>query len=297
MDNEILLESGTNELELLEFKVGGNSYGINVAKIKEILPYQKPTPVPNSHPCIEGIFMPRDSVISSIDLAKKLNLSESGNIANDMYIVTKFNKLTCAFHVHEVMGIHRVSWKDIIKPDDTIGDDDSLATGIIRVDGNLIIILDFEKIVYDISPATGLKVSEVKKSASKRDEYTILMAEDSHLLSAQMKDCLTTAGYTSVISTQDGLEAWEYLCRLKEQDRIGDVSLVITDIEMPQMDGHRLTKLIKNDDKLSVLPVIIFSSLVTDEMRHKGDSLGVDAQLSKPEIGKLVQTIDELLQN
>lgn len=295
MQNEILLESGTNELELLEFKVGGNSYGINVAKIKEILPYQKPTPVPNSHPCIEGIFMPRDMVITSVDLAKTLNLPHSENEKNDMYIITKFNKLTVAFHVQEVMGIHRVSWKDIIKPDDTLNDEDSVATGIIRVNGNLIIILDFEKIVFDISPSTGLKVSDVKGPQDKRNDFTILMAEDSHLLLAQMKDCLTKAGYNNIICKGNGQEAWDYLQLLSNNGNLDSVSLVITDIEMPKMDGHRLTKLIKSTPEMSQIPVVIFSSLVTEELRHKGDSLGADAQLSKPEIGQLVYTIDNLL--
>lgn len=295
MQNEILLESGTNELELLEFKVGGNSYGINVAKIKEILPYQKPTPVPNSHPCIEGIFMPRDMVITSVDLAKTLNLPHSENEKNDMYIITKFNKLTVAFHVQEVMGIHRVSWKDIIKPDDTLNDEDSVATGIIRVNGNLIIILDFEKIVFDISPSTGLKVSDVKGPQDKRNDFTILMAEDSHLLLAQMKDCLTKAGYNNIICKENGQEAWDYLQLLSNNGNLDSVSLVITDIEMPKMDGHRLTKLIKSTPEMSQIPVVIFSSLVTKELRHKGDSLGADAQLSKPEIGQLVDTIDNLL--
>lgn len=295
MQNEILLESGTNELELLEFKVGGNSYGINVAKIKEILPYQKPTPVPNSHPCIEGIFMPRDMVITSVDLAKTLNLPHSENEKNDMYIITKFNKLTVAFHVQEVMGIHRVSWKDIIKPDDTLNDEDSVATGIIRVNGNLIIILDFEKIVFDISPSTGLKVSDVKGPQDKRNDFTILMAEDSHLLLVQMKDCLTKAGYNNIICKGNGQEAWDYLQLLSNNGNLDSVSLVITDIEMPKMDGHRLTKLIKSTPEMSQIPVVIFSSLVTEELRHKGDSLGADAQLSKPEIGQLVDTIDNLL--
>lgn len=295
MQNEILLESGTNELELLEFKVGGNSYGINVAKIKEILPYQKPTPVPNSHPCIEGIFMPRDMVITSVDLAKTLNLPHSENEKNDMYIITKFNKLTVAFHVQEVMGIHRVSWKDIIKPEDTLNDEDSVATGIIRVNGNLIIILDFEKIVFDISPSTGLKVSDVKGPQDKRNDFAILMAEDSHLLLAQMKDCLTKAGYNNIICKENGQEAWDYLQLLSNNGNLDSVSLVITDIEMPKMDGHRLTKLIKSTPEMSQIPVVIFSSLVTEELRHKGDSLGADAQLSKPEIGQLVDTIDNLL--
>ena len=147
MDNGILLESGTNELEILEFTVGNHSYGINVAKVKEIIPYKKPTPVPNSHKCIEGIFMPRESIITIIDLAKSLGFQPKEDTSSDMFVVTNFNQLHVAFHVDSVVGIHRVSWEEIKKPDDTLHNDGStIATGIIKLDEKLIIVLDFEKI-------------------------------------------------------------------------------------------------------------------------------------------------------
>ena len=139
MENGILLESGTNELEILEFTIGDNSYGINVAKIREILPYQKPTLVPNAHPCIEGIFMPRDMIITIVDLAKSLKIPTTGDYDKDMYIVTNFNKLHIAFHVNRVLGIHRVSWSDITKPDNTINQEgNGIATGIIKLQEKLI---------------------------------------------------------------------------------------------------------------------------------------------------------------
>lgn len=295
---EILLESGTNELELLEFKVGGNFYGINVAKIKEILPYQKPTPVPNSHPGIEGIFMPRNELITLVDLAKLLNLPPSDKIDTDMFIVTRFNSLTIAFHVHSVEGIHRVSWNDINKPDDTINNSNSIATGIIKIEDKLLIILDFEKIISDISPETGLRVSDVEKfKRSDRIDKHILMAEDSALLAKLIKSSLEKAGYSNITQKSDGLDAWEYIEDYLEKGKIDDIKCVITDIEMPKMDGHRLTKLIKSNKETREIPVVIFSSLVDDRMRDKGRRLGADAQLSKPEIGDLVATVDDLLLN
>ena len=164
METNILMESGTNEVEILEFMVGNNHYGINVAKIKEIVTYQKITPVPVAKPEVEGIFMPRDTMITVIDLARVLNLPASDNINSDMFIITNFNKLNVAFHVASVVGIHRVSWTDIIKPDSTISSADSgIATGVVKINGQLIIILDFERIVSDISPETGLKVSDIEK--------------------------------------------------------------------------------------------------------------------------------------
>lgn len=299
VETGILLKSGTNELELLEFVVGNQHYGINVAKIDELCPYQEPTLVPNGHEYIEGIFMPRERIITVIDLAKALGIARPADTSKDMYIITNFNRLHTAFHVQEVLGIHRVSWEDIARPDSTIsGNGKGVATGITKIDGKIIIVLDFEKIVTEVNPETGLKISEVDAMGERsRRDNTILLAEDSPLLLEMLKKCLTRAGYTHLIPTNNGLEAWTTLDRMmKEGGVIGqDISLVITDIEMPQMDGHHLTKRIKEDPRFEGLPVVIFSSLVNDEMKRKGESIGVDAQLSKPEIGKLVHQLDMLL--
>ncbi|HBA97423.1 MAG TPA: chemotaxis protein CheV [Lachnospiraceae bacterium] len=300
METGILLESGTNELEILEFNVGKNYYGINVAKIREIISYQTPTPIPNSDPRIEGIFMPRDEIISIIDLAEVMHLDKPEKVNNDMYIVTNFNQLNTAFHVNGVVGIHRVSWSDIVKPDSTINTSgEGMATGIIRIEGKLIIILDFEKIVSEINPETGLKVSDVEHMKNRtRNESPILIAEDSSLLSKMIVNCLEQAGYTNLTTTDNGKECWDKLQEyLAKGDIDNNVACIITDIEMPQMDGHRLTKLVKEDERLKHIPLIIFSSLVNDEMRRKGEQLGADAQLSKPEIGQLVGAIDRLVGN
>lgn len=297
MDTNILLENGTNELEVLEFTVGGRSYGINVAKIREIIGYQPVTPVPNAHQFVEGIFMPRDVVITAIDLAKVLGIP-ADHKPTDMMIITNFNKLNIAFHVDAVSGIHRVSWADIITPDSTINTSDAgLSTGIVKMGSKLIIILDFEKIVTDISPETGLKVSEIDRLGTReRCDSPILIAEDSPLLRKLIEDSLHKAGYVTVISTENGQQAWEKLQEYKKTGKVRDrVHCIITDIEMPLMDGHRLTKLVKSDEELKSIPLVIFSSLINDEMRLKGQALGADAQLTKPEIGNLVQTIDELI--
>lgn len=298
MDTGILLESGTNELEILEFLVGNNHYGINVAKIREILPYSKVVPVPNANPVVEGIFMPRDEVITSINLAKVLNLPASANEAGDLFVVTYFNHTNAAFHVHSVAGIQRVSWADIIKPDAALSSQgNGVATGIIKLDGRLIILLDFEKIIADISPATTLKIEEVDAlGARERSSQPILIAEDSPLLSQLIQDCLKRAGYSNLIVNMDGQEAWEKIDQFVQEGTLADkVKLVITDIEMPRMDGHHLTKLIKTNGKTSFLPVIIFSSMISEDMMKKGKGLGADAQITKPEIGTLVGEIDRLI--
>lgn len=296
MDSKILLENGTNELEILEFTLGNNSYGINVAKIREIIPYQPVTIVPNSHPSIEGIFMPRDIMITAIDLKNCLQIGES--TPEGLFIVTNFNKLDIAFHVDSVVGIHRISWKDIIKPNATVSNsEDGISTGIVKLNNKLIIILDFEKIISDISPETGLKVSEITALGDRtRNHVPLLIAEDSALLNKLIVDSLKKAGYENLQHTENGQEAWDLICKYKEAGTLKDnVQCVITDIEMPLMDGHRLTKLIKDDESTKDIPVVIFSSLVNDEMRRKGEALGANAQLSKPEIGNLVREIDKLV--
>ena len=296
MDTNILLESGTNELEVLEFTLGDNHYGINVAKIREILQYMPVTPVPNTHPSVEGIFMPRDTMITVINLKNCLNLPQTDE--KGLFIITNFNKLNVAFHVDQVIGIHRVSWENIIKPDETLtGEHGITATGVIKMDDRLIVILDFEAIVASISPQTGLRVNDIDEmEARDRSDATILIAEDSALLSKLITECLKKSGYTNLIVEENGQEAWDVIEAMQAKgDITKHLDCIITDIEMPLMDGHRLTKLVKSDAELRDIPVIIFSSLVNEEMRKKGEQLGADAQLTKPEIGKLVEAIDKLI--
>lgn len=298
MENNILIESGTNELEVLEFCIQGNHYGINVAKVREIVPYSDVTPIPNSHSAIEGIFMPRDTIITVINLSHVLGLNVNPNKSDDMFIITNFNKLDAAFHVENVLGIHRVSWADIITPDKTISSTEKgIATGIVKINGRLIVILDFERIVSEISPETGLKVSDIARLGVRdKNNSPILIAEDSPLLSKLIEDSLHNSGYVNTDLCYNGQVAWDKLCDYKEKGIVNDkVHLIITDIEMPLMDGHRLTKLVKDDDDLKHIPIIIFSSLINEEMKRKGKSLGADSQLSKPEIGLLVSEIDRLI--
>ena len=298
MDTKILLENGTNELEVLEFRLDGNAYGINVAKIKEIITYQDVTPVPNAHPSIEGIFMPRDTMITAIDLKNCLQrgTSEPGGL----FIITNFNKLDIAFHVDSVIGIHRVSWQDIIKPGAAVSTtEEGVSTGIIKYENRLIIILDFEKIVTDINPETGLKMTDIEELGERhRIDVPILIAEDSPLLNKLIVDSLHKAGYANLIHTENGQQAYDVIQECKREGTLKEhVQCIITDIEMPLMDGHRLTKLIKSDEETKDIPIVIFSSLVNDEMKRKGVALGANAQLSKPEIGNLVRVVDELVLN
>lgn len=296
---EILLESGTNELEIMEFTIAGELFGINVAKVREIMMETPVKPMQKAHPVIEGIYKPRDEVITVIDLAKYLGLPPSDPNNRDIFVVTNFNNLNFAFHVHTVVDIDRISWTKMQKPDRIIyGGDEGVATGIAEFEGRLITILDFEKIVAEISPQTGIQYEDLEKLGQRhRSDRPILVVEDSMLLSKMIIESLHRSGYVNTVKTDNGQEAWDYLQEAKiSGDPIENhVSLIISDIEMPQMDGHRLTKLVKEDPIMKRIPLILFSSLINEEMKIKGRELGADAQISKPEIANLVHLIDSLL--
>lgn len=298
MDTHILLESGTNELEILEFVVDGNYYGINVAKIREILCYTALTPIPNGHPFVEGAFNTRGDTVTVIDLSRALGLNAKDEISGDMFLITSFNGVNTGFHVHSVMGIHRINWSQIIKPDRLISNSkESVITGIVNIDGKLVILLDFENIVAQISPDVGIQLSEIDKLGRRAKNYKpILYAEDSQMLSMMIYDGLTEAGYMNVIPLNNGLELWQLLEQYREEGTIQEkVACIITDIEMPQMDGHRLLKLVKEHPAYKNIPVVIFSSLINEDMRKKGEQLGADAQLSKSEMGEFILALDKIL--
>ena len=293
----ILLESGTNEIEVMQFTINNSLYGINVAKVKEIIVSAPVKSMPHAHPAVEGIFKPRDLVITVVDLPRYLLGVETEKGPKDLFIVTNFNKMNIAFRVHTVVGISRISWKDIQKPDKTVsGGNEGVATGIAQCGSDLVTILDFEKIVAEIAPETTIQMSEIDQLGERqRSDAAILVAEDSVLLSKMIEEALHKSGYVNTRMFPDGQELWSYLNSIRGEKLDKNVSLVITDIEMPQMDGHRLTKLIKDDKEFTHLQLIIFSSLITEEMRRKGKELGADEQMSKPEIGHLVRVIDHLL--
>ena len=296
---KILLESGTNELEIMEFTVGGELFGINIAKIREIMRAQETKKMPNSHNFVEGIFNQRGEVITVLDLAKCLNLERTENKSHDIFILTHFNKLNFAFRVESVVGIDRVSWEDIKKPDKVIySGEDSVATAIAEYKDRLITILDFEKIIADISPETSITLDRLDELGDRvESQKKILVAEDSMMLSNLIIGFLHKSGYKNTVKFNNGKEAWDYLTEAKNSGLpiSNYASCIVSDIEMPLMDGHRLTKLIKTDDELKHIPVILFSSLISDELRIKGKEVGADEQITKPEIVELVNIIDRLI--
>ncbi|OIU72404.1 chemotaxis protein [Rossellomorea aquimaris] len=293
----ILLESGTNELEMVEFEVQGNKFGINVIKVKEIIQPSAVIPVPHSHPHVKGLIQLRGEVLPVVDMARVLGLQEK-DAPQSKFIVCEFNKQKVVFHVHNVTQIHRISWNQIEKPSEMYSGIKSGIIGVVKREDSMVLMLDFESIMVEINPESGIHIEQVKKLGKReRRDKKIVAAEDSPLLRKLLNETLTEAGYDTVEFFENGADALSYLESLAEnagpiEEMVG---LVITDVEMPQMDGHHLTKRIKSHPVLKKLPVIIFSSLITNDLRHKGEMVGAEDQVSKPEIAELISKIDQFV--
>jgi len=293
-DKGILLETGTNEFEIIEFSVGNVYYGINVAKVREIINPVSVTRVVNMHPYVDGIFTLRGKVMPLVNLARCLSSNETAG--DHKVIVCEINNVFIGFKADNVSRIYRISWTQMEPAPPMAGSD--LVVGIVKMDNRLIILLDFEKILSEINPEINKKMSTLPTAAPDlvqlRKSRTILIAEDSHMLRELLLNTLQTAGYNT-IAEETGQQAWDKLIELSSAEKPIEeyIQLVITDIEMPQMDGHHLTKKIKEDEKLKNLPVVIFSSLINEEMRRKGEALGAYAQVTKPEIEQLIGIVDK----
>ena len=292
-ENDILLESGTNELEIVEFTIGNVAFGINVIKVREIIVPQPVNPVPLSHPHLEGVTVVRGEVIPVINLSGVLNLEQTKKEGDDKLIISEFNKMMVIFRVDDVSLIRRISWEDIDRPSDLYQVENRQLVGIVQLQEEIILLPDFEKIITDISPESGLSADMISDQDNRKQKSTnIIIAEDSIFIQNILKEVLEAAGYTNLTFFANGKQVLEYFAEKGWKQ----VDLVITDIEMPQMDGHHLTRRIKESEELNHLPVVIFSSLITEDLRHKGEKVGADAQVSKPEADQLVDIIDELIQ-
>ena len=208
----ILLESGTNELEIVEFEVANNKFGINVIKVKEIIQPIQVTFIPHAHPHVEGIIQLRGEVLPVVDMLKVLGIQNVERNPQQKYIVAEFNKQRVVFHVDNVTQIHRISWDQIEKPSDMYQGGTSQVIGVIKQNEQMILLLDFEKIMVDINPDSGISVESVKKLGKRnRSEKRILIAEDSPLLRKLLFDTMNEAGYVNVEFFENGRDAYEYL--------------------------------------------------------------------------------------
>ena len=301
---DILLESGTNELEIVEFLIGNNTYGINVAKVREIIRFPDATvPVPNEHPSLDGIVDLRGKVVPIINMQRHLGLVDDTDRSSSYVVVSDFNNTTVGFCVSKVVGIQRLSWQQIERLAGLASSDSGSVTAVIKLEDRMILLLDYEKITSDIYPDSGMKceaeaLNNEEIQGVDRSAHTVFVVEDSNYIQKIIIMTLEKAGY-KVNSANDGQMAWDRLTSIIDNENFRSIedhlSVIISDIEMPQMDGLHLIKNIKTNDKLRHIPCIVFSSLISSEMSLKCKSVGADAQISKPEIARLVDLVDSFI--
>lgn len=303
-------DNPSNELVILEFqidcalpdgKISRGYYGINVSKVKRIINMPEDVvQIPRTHPAITGIISIDDTTIPLIDLTKWLK-RELPDRQPSKIIITEFSGVLNGFVVHSVSRIHNILWKDVEHAPELLEYEKANITGIVKVQEKVILLLDFEKIVWDINPDAGFKIDDSNQYAKPdRLDKCIMVVEDSSFIRDLLQGRLTKAGY-KVISVSDGQEAIHKLdaflvdAKATGQEIAKFVNLVITDLEMPQMGGEDLIKKIKEDIYLNKLPVVVFSSLIYEKNEQRVKELGADAVITKPEIKRLVDIIDNML--
>jgi len=300
-DPGILLEAGTNELEILVFRVGDYPYGVNVAKVREVRRLDKVTFLPGMPDAIDGVVRIRDAVVPSVDLHKYLwGSRKSVSDVDEHLVLLEFNNRMIAFRVQRIERVFRVSWQEI-QPMPRCSSDHVPVTGLVLIDGRIIPLLDFESIGATLGVSGSTEVEKDLDSLRSEDAppCPLVFVDDSQLIRRMMTDALTQVGYDEIQAFADGQEAWEYLDQLARQHTPEtvrqSVAAVITDIEMPRMDGFNLTKRVREHAVLKDLPVILFSSLVSKDNEKKGRQVGATAQVSKPKWNDLTTTLAEVI--
>lgn len=293
----ILLESGTNELEILVFTLGGQRFGANVAKVREVIEPLSVAALPQAQPSVLGMFQLRERVIPLIDLQRSLGKPPIADLTVGKIVIMEFNGVRTGFQVDTVEQIYRVNWEDVAAVPDLEGVHDTPLTSIAHIEGGMVLMIDFERIMFEVSGVDLFAMNAQQDDMVEiRSHRRILFAEDSRSMRTLIQRNLADAGYTDVTTCVDGLEAWEHLERELAEFGKPRFDLLITDIEMPRIDGLHLCRRIKENAQMRQLPVVIFSSLVSIDNEKKCRAVGAEAQISKPRLDQLVQLIDEVIE-
>ena len=306
-DNNLLLDSASNELEIIEFYIDEEEdgqiyrgyYGINVAKVLEIIRIPPITAMPNKHhDAVLGSFNLRGQVLPLVNLGIWLNKKMS-TTPNDKVIVSEFSGVVTAFVVSGVNHIHRLTWSRIEPPSNYLQafSSDSI-TGVVRIDDRILFILDMEQIIGSMTSSNNHDeiINKVDTEEQFGVGHKIFVVDDSQSVRRLMSKILEKVGF-SVEIRNTGKEAWEALQTYRDKvvnenaPLSSFVEVVVSDIEMPEMDGHTLLSNIKSDNILQKLPVVLFSSHITDALRKKGEKLGADDQVSKPDLPTLTKRL------
>ena len=306
-ENQALIESvdartklaGSNKMEILLFSLGtGELFGINVFKVREVSQTPFITKTPNMPHGVEGVISLRGNIIPVIALAKFINLENVPEDTGHTMSVTEYSKHTQGFLVHSVDRIIRVDWEKIKPPQSMLAGNEGLITAITELpDGRLISILDVEQILVN---ALGMEPIPELAPVESGTDRSLFFVDDSAIARKEIVMVLDKMGVKYQQAT-DGLEAWERLQNLAsraQHDGIPlhqQIALILTDAEMPEMDGYVLTKNIKSDSRFQDIPVVMHSSLSSEANRAMGKSVGVDAYVAKFDPVVLAETLRPLL--
>lgn len=304
------LNANGNEFEIIEFYIDETTsdgeayrgyYGMNVAKVLEIIRRPDVTEMPGSHhPSVLGTFNLRGKILPLIDLGIWLG-KENGEKDSLKVIVSEFSGIVCAFLVSGVTHIHRLAWNQVEPPDQYLqAFSNHSLTGVVRINERILFILDMEQIVSSMTP--GQTYADMEKDSELPQEYgrgcRVLVVDDSLSIRKLLASILAKAGF-EVMSAGTGAEGLSLLQGFLDKNPGASIAemvdLVVSDIEMPQMDGHTLLRKVKEDPRLNQLPVILFSSHITDALRQKGVELKADDQIAKPDLPMLTRRVRDLI--
>lgn len=293
---KVITEVGTNEWQVVVFFLGNQSFAINVDKTREILRWPGCRVIPDSPDAMIGITSVRGEVLPMVDLRVFLGLEPKTEVEQCKVIIAEFNEVKLGFVVDAVERIYRISSEDL----------DSSLTGkylgawvlyVIKRDERNVLLLDYEAIVQAISPQLSMSnkldidmVDEVTAEIGDPSMYRIIVAEDSPLIRSQLRDSLLAGGFTNLVLCQDGKEAYDQII-----EEGANFDVLITDVEMPRLDGLALTRRLKEDEMTKDIPIIVFSSIMAQDIKAKAASVGAEYQISKPEISKLVEYVAKII--
>jgi len=296
----ILLESGTNEMELLVVTVEDQLFGINVAKVKSIQKFNPAavSELPDYPDCVLGVLQLREATIPLIDMATVLKIASSEKEDNQIVIVTEFNNRVNSFRVDSVKRIYRVSWTQFMPICSIIQNAGTFIIGSVTLNGEEVLVLDLEQILATYFPDTVIQEvrEEIVEKAKEidRSKLHLLFAEDSGLIRNSIVKCLKEAGFSDLSVFIDGQYAYDHIAENRDNYMNYDKPIVlITDIEMPRMDGLALCNKTKKELNLSKIFVIMFSSLISPQMITKCKSVQADDWVAKPESNELITMLDE----
>ena len=284
--------AGTNQMELLLFHVGTSEvFGINVFKVREVMKFPALTRLPEADPRVEGMANIRGTTVPVIGLTKiivGLTAEQGSQLSDGKLIVTEYNGSLQAFHVAGVDRILRLSWTQIKSPPPLVRNNTKGAVTAVAMldDGRMVLILDVEKILAEMSPKSDEEVFAGLEARPESKAKRVLYADDSAVARTQIRKTLERLGI-AYIQTTTGQEAWERLLEIAEKAAAAgktvrdEIQIVLSDIEMPDMDGFALTKHIREDPRFTDIPVILHSSLTGNCNKEKGKAVGATDYVTK----------------